>query len=92
MKQEKLLQCIKYSRFLLEDAVRCIDSNTYAKLKLLALDDYLMNLYYGIHTEDNILQKFLTLNPQFAKKDGSLSKQKKAVEMYEEFKKKEVEL
>jgi len=92
MKQDKLLACIKYARFLLEYAIDYIDGNLYAKSKLNELDDYLLELHNSIKTEDNILQKFLTLNPQFAKKDGTLSKQKKAVEMYEEFKKKEVEL
>jgi len=91
MKQDKLLACIKYARFLLDD-VKLASNNSYCTSKVERLDDYLLELHNSISTEDNILHKFLTLNPQFAKKDGTLSKQKKAVKMYEEFKKREGEL
>jgi hypothetical protein len=92
MKQDKLLNCIRYARFLLKYAIDYIDGNLYAKSKLNELDDYLLGLYIDIRTEDTILEKFLTLHPNFAKKDGTLSKQKKDVKMYDEFKKKEGEL
>jgi len=93
MKQEKLLQCIKYARFLLNDVklASTFTVNSYCISKIEILDDYLLGLYIDIRTEDTILEKFLILNPQFAKKDGTLSKQKKAVKMFEEFKKREVD-
>jgi hypothetical protein len=91
MKQDNLLACIKYARFLLYD-VKLASNNSYCTSKVDRLDDYLLELHNSVKTEDNILQKFLTFNPQFAKKDGTLSKQKKDVKMYDEFKKKEEEL
>jgi hypothetical protein len=87
MKTNELLSRIKWLRCLVFEVEKTIENNVHAKNKLETLDKHLFDLHCEIGAEESTLKQFLDIYPRFAKKDGRLSKQKKAVEMYEEFKK-----